>query len=399
MYKQEKSKPTFIAWLLIGALAGWFLSGMSPADTEDTKQANTLGSEDLNLEIFWDVYSELQNEYIDLEGLAEEDLTYGAVRGLVDALDDPYSVFMTPDETEQFQSSLTGELEGIGAELTTKDDRLVIVSPLKDSPASKAGVLPGDHIFLIDDEPTIDMTLWEAIMLIRGERGTEVTLTMLREGEDEPVVISIVRQKIDIPSLEWSFEEQDGKTIAVFSLYQFSDDTINELRQAINEAILNNIDGLVLDMRLNGGGFLDVSVDLISEFFDDEVKAVIVKRRNEENEILYTSGHGKLSEVPMVVLISGASASASEIVAGALQDHERATVMGTQSFGKGSVQELNDLSDGSSLKLTIAKWYTPADISINDVGVTPDQVIEMLPAEIEGENDIQMDAAIKILSE
>jgi len=341
----------------------------------------------------------IDTDYVDFSSVEEEQQVYGAVSGMVESLGDPYSVFMTPEETEQFQSSLSGELEGIGAELTVRDGQLVIVSPLKDSPAEIAGVLTGDYIYEVDGEPTAEMTLWEAIMNIRGEVGSEVILTIVREGEAEPIEIPITRAAIQVPSVEVTYDEVDGLTIGTVALYQFGDDTYNEFKDALRDLELNDADSMILDLRLNGGGFLDVSIDILGEFFADEVKGVIIKRRNEDNEIMYTQGDGMIADMPVVVLIDEGSASASEIVAGALQDFDRALLMGEQSFGKGSVQALSQLTDGSSLRLTIAKWYTPNDRTIHEVGITPDVLIEMETSEIDTENDVQHQAALDYLSE
>ena len=248
--------------------------------------------------------------------------------------------------------------------------------------------------------PTSEMTLWEAIMNIRGEPGTEVVLTMEREGEEELIDIPITRAAITIPSVEVSFIEQNDKTLAHVAVYQFAENTYYEFYQALQAITLEGADGLVLDMRLNGGGYLDVSVEILSEFFEDEVKGVIVKRRDHQlQESMYTHGDGYLPELPLVVLIDEGSASAAEIVAGALQDHERAVIMGEQSFGKGSVQELSGLMDGSSLRLTIARWYTPDDRSIDESGITPDIIIDMEVAAIDNDDDLQLHSAFDYLAD
>ena len=362
----------------------------SAEPSEDEDQAD--------LSLFWGVWDIVGNSYIDITNVDEQDQIYGAIAGMVEALDDPYSVFMTPDESEQFLSSLDGELEGIGAELTVEEGKLIIVSPLKNSPAEEAGLLPGDYIYLVNGEPTGEMTIWEAIMLIRGEPDTVVNLTIFREGLEEPLEIPITRQKIDVHSVELTYEEYEGYNLAHLAIYQFGDDTYNEFEAAVRDILLEGPEGLVLDLRMNGGGYLDVSIDMLGEFFEDERTGVIVKRLNREDEILMTSGNGQLADLPMVVLIDGGSASASEIVAGALQDYERALVMGTQSFGKGSVQELKDLNDGSSLRLTIAKWYTPLEQNIDHMGITPDIVVEVDRATADPEVDVQLDAALDTLA-
>lgn len=388
-----------IFWLVIGFAIGWFGSNLVqdkiPSDGSDSSL-----SADLDMELFWDVWGTVENDYYDLAEIDEETQVYGAISGLVEALDDPYSVFMDPEDTEEFQIGLNGELEGIGAELTIRDGKLVIVSPIKDSPAEEAGILPGDQIYLVDGEPTSEMTIWEAIMNIRGEPGTEVILTIIREGVDEAFEVPITRDQIHIDSVELTFDEtEDGDNIAHLAIYQFGEDTYTEFQEAMREILLSETDGIVLDLRLNGGGYLDVSIQILSEFFDEEVTAVIVKRRNGDNDVMYTSGSGQLADYPVVVLIDEGSASASEIVAGALQDYERAEVMGEQSFGKGSVQELTNLSGGASLRLTIAKWFTPNDRTIDEVGITPDVEIEMEFDAVDTEDDIQYESAVEYLDD
>ena len=387
-----------LAFLLIGAVIGWqanfIFLGESTTSQEVTSGETVTGDLDLNL--FWSVRDLIQESYVDLEAVDVQAQTYGAIKGLVDSLGDPYSVFMSPEETEQFNSSLNGELEGIGAELTVEEGRLVIVTPMKDSPAETMGILPGDEIYLIDGELASEYTLWEAIMKIRGPEGTQVTLTLLREGEDEPLEKTITRQEINIPSMELEYTEIEGQTIAHLSLYTFGDDTYTEFKQATQQLVLDDPDALILDLRMNGGGYLDISVEVLSEFFEESQTAVIVKYRDRENEVIKTLGDGQLTDIPMVVLIDEGSASASEIVAGALQDYERAKLIGVQSFGKGSVQELDELSDGSTLRMTVAKWYTPLDRSISEVGITPDIVVSD-DESTDPEIDIQLDAAIDYL--
>jgi len=397
----ENSNPLLrsIAVLLVGALIGWqgnaYFSSTRAASTE---LAATTPTESLDMNEFWDVWKTMQDQYVNVDKLDNQKQVYGAIAGLVNSLEDPYSVFMTPQENEEFSSSLNGDLEGIGAELFVDNGRLVVVSPLKDSPAEKAGLLSGDYIGMVDDQLTSEMSLWEAIMAIRGAKDTQVKLTVLREGTPDPIEITITRQEIKVPSIEIKTVEKDGKKFAHLSIYQFGDDTYKEFEEALRTVLLESPDGLILDLRMNGGGYLDSSIQIMSEFFKEQVTGVIVKKRNDVSEVTKTTGGGQLADIPMVVLIDEGSASASEILAGALQDYKRGTLIGVQSFGKGSVQELNDLSDGSTLRLTIAKWYTPNDHSIDHTGITPD--IEVKKADdfkIDTETDNQLNAAVDYL--
>ena len=359
-----------------------------------TAGGNDSVADDVDLDLFWTVWDQLDGYYYDEEKLEEESLVYGSIKGLVNSLEDPYTVFMTPDESEEFSASLEGTLEGIGAELTVDEHSLVIVTPLRDSPAEKAGLLPGDIIFLIEGEPASEMTLFDAIMSIRGEKGTTVVLTIIRNGLDDTFDVSIVRDKIDIESV--TVEELEGD-ITYISVNQFNEKTNEEFGRAISEMILDEPNGIIVDLRYNGGGYLDIAIELLSYLLPSETEAVIVKQRGMDGDVMLTNGNPKILDVPLVVLINEGSASASEIVAGAIQDHERGVVMGTQSFGKGSVQEVDSFSDGSSIRMTIAKWYTPDDRSIDKVGLVPDIVVEISDEDIENEFDSQKEAAREYL--
>ena len=343
---QEKTGITImIVSLLIGSLGGWVLRGST--NPQPNWQGNSESLTEVNLDQFWDVWGRIEGTYFDHNELTEDQLVFGAIDGLVDSLGDPHSDYLSPEEAEQFTSGINGAFEGIGAELTVENGQVMVVTPLKDSPASKAGLLPKDIILSVDGEPILDLPLWEVIMMIRGERGTEVVLTVFREGEEDALDIAITRQTIDLPSLELTFQEQDGQKIAKLALYRFGEDTLPEFNQAVRDIMLENANGMVLDLRQNPGGLLSASVDIIGTFFKEPMKAVVLKSRGNEDEITYTQGNGKLPNIPLAVLISPSSASASEILAGALQDHERATILGQQSFGKGSVQQPEEFTDGS----------------------------------------------------
>lgn len=389
----------FIA--VVSFVLGWqavnfgYLGGASvDIDRGSVAGDDNSAADDVDLDLFWTVWDQLDEYYYDEEKLDEESMIQGSIKGLVNSLEDPYTVFMTPEESEEFSSSLEGTLEGIGAELTVDGHSLVIVSPLRDSPAEKAGLLPGDIIFLIEGELASEMTLFDAIMSIRGEKGTTVVLTIVRNGLDNSFDVSIVRAKIDIESV--TVEELEGD-ITYISVNQFNDKTNEEFGKVISEMILDKPNGIIVDLRYNGGGYLDIAIELLSYLLPSETEAVIVKQRGMEGDVMLTNGNPKILDVPLVVLINAGSASASEIVAGAIQDHERGVVMGTQSFGKGSVQEVDSFADGSSIRMTIAKWYTPDDRSIDKVGLVPDIVVEISDEDIENEFDSQKEAAREYL--
>lgn len=368
---------------------------ISPVSALSSFITPPLTDEQADLNTFWQVWDLLYEYYVDETALDEQYMVYGATKGMVDALNDPYTEYMTPDETKEFDQNLNGMLDGIGAELTVRDSVLVVVTPLKNSPAEKAGLKPGDIIFKIDGEISAEMTLFEAVISIRGEKGTKVVLTIIRETVPEPFEIAIERDTVNIESV--SMEDQ-GDGIFYISINQFNDNTKPEFDSNVNELLLKDLEGLVIDLRNNGGGYLDISVDILSQLLEGTKEAVSIKRRHEsDTEVLSTSGNPSLPDVPLVVLINGGSASASEIVAGAIQDYDRGIIMGEQSFGKGNVQEVDKLSDGSSLRLTIARWYTPDGNNIDKVGLTPDIEVLLVEEDFDADRDPQIDAAVEYL--
>jgi carboxyl-terminal processing protease len=351
--------------------------------------------EKADLNIFWEVWDMLGQSYVDEGKLNNQNMVYGAIKGMVSSLDDPYTVYMTPDETNEFDQNLNGQLEGIGAELTVRDGALVVVYPLKNSPAEKAGLLPGDIVYKIDGQTTSDMTLFDAIMKIRGQKGTKVVLTIMRDKANEPLTVELVRDEVNVDSVSML---DKGNGIYYLTINQFNDTTKPEFDAKVKELLLLEPKGLVLDLRYNGGGYLDSAVDIASEFLKAKDKVSTIKRRSaSDNEVLYTTGNPRLPTVPLVVLINGGSASSSEIVAGAIQDHKRGILMGETSFGKGSVQEVDKLSDGSSIRMTIAKWYTPNDKNVSGTGLKPDIEVKMTDADADKDKDPQLDEAIKYL--
>lgn len=365
--------------------AGSILSKVIPEDDFKIEQ--------FDLDVVDEVYELIEDEYVDVKVLKDPEVSYGLAKGLVSALEDPYSSFMTPQENKNFQDGLGGKLEGIGAELTMKEELLTVVSPLKNSPASQAGLMPEDVILKIDGETTEGMSLEQAVMKIRGEKGTEVTLTIYRKNSDE-LDITIKRDTITIDSVTWEMKENK---IAYVSLNQFGENTTKEFNNAVNDIILQEARGLVLDLRFNGGGFLDGAVDIVSAFVAEGDVVEIKKRNGVGNEKLEVSGDVKLETIPLVVIINKGSASASEIVAGAIQDYERGWILGETSFGKGTVQEVMPLQDGSSLRLTIAKWFTPKGANISETGITPNQEVEMTVEDYMEDRDPQLDAAVQYL--
>ncbi|OGK58872.1 hypothetical protein A3G65_02515 [Candidatus Roizmanbacteria bacterium RIFCSPLOWO2_12_FULL_37_7b] len=321
----------------------------------------------IDFALFWETWNALEENYVDKTKLDPKVLYYGAIKGMVSSLGDSYTFFLTPEENQQSKDDLGGKFEGIGAELGLKNNQIVIVTPLKNSPAEKAGVRAGDIILEVDGKSTEGWTLNQAVSEIRGPKGEPVLLTLLRI--DEEIEISIKRDQINIPFVELEFE----KDVAVIELTRFGDNTNklwDQTVSAINQRIRQGtVKGVVLDMRGNPGGFLDGAVYIASEFLPQG--KIIVKQQyaNDTKEEYTVERRGKLLDIPLVVLINEGSASASEIVAGALRDHERATLVGQKTFGKGSVQQALDLSEGAGVHITISKWILPDGEWINDKGI------------------------------
>lgn len=393
----------FIVVAIFSFALGWQVNslglldgGVKKVEKEESivPVARDQGHDNVDMRLFWKIWEELEDRYVDKEVIENESMVYGSIKGMVRALDDPYTVFMTPEESKQFSESLEGTLEGIGAELTVKDKKLVIVTPLRKSPAEKAGLLAGDEIYEIDGELAENMTLVDAIMKIRGKKGTTVTLTIIRQKLAMPFDVSITRDNIDIESV--TMEKLDDG-IVYLSVNQFNDKTNDEFGKAISGMILDEPKGLIVDLRYNGGGYLEIAVQLLSYLLPKDTPAVVIKERSKSDEIRRTNGNPKLLNVPLVVIVNDSSASASEIMAGAIQDHKRGIILGTKSFGKGSVQEVQKFTDGSSMKITIAKWFTPNGRTIDKVGLTPDIAVEITEEDIKNTYDRQKEEAIKYL--
>jgi carboxyl-terminal processing protease len=350
--------------------------------------------QDVDLALMWSVWRLLMVHYIHPEDIQVEPMLYGAVSGMVEAVGDPYSAFMTPSENQEFRQGLNGKLQGIGAELTLREDSVVIVAPLRGSPAAKAGLLPGDIVLEVDGVPTAGKTLNEVVQAIRGESGTEVALTIERPGEESIRTVRITRSNIDIPSVEYELKESGSGSVGYIAINQFADHTNTEVERALTELEEADLDGIILDVRFNGGGYLDRAVDLASMFLRHG-KVVSVARKEGEPEAHYVHGRPIDTDTPLVVLMNEGSASASEILAGALQDHKRATIIGKKSFGKGTVQEIFELPGGASLRVTVAKWLTPSGRDLGKEGVEPDIEVERTPQDMEAELDPQLDRAIE----
>ncbi len=320
----------------------------------------------LDFSQFWDVWDRVKTKYVK-QPVKDEDMFYGAIQGLVMSLGDPYSLYFPPKAADEFAKDLSGELEGIGAEIGVKNNQLMVIAPLPDSPAEKAGLRPGDKILTIDKESTFGMDVNTAVNKIRGAANTQVTLTITRDGLTKSTEVTITRQKINVPSVLFSVKPNN---IAYLRVMQFNGDTNSQLDKYIKQIQARDSKGIVLDLRNNPGGYLDAAVYMASEWVTDGV-VVSEKGMDGQNNEHPTEGPHSLSEIKTIVLVNKGSASASEIVAGALQDTKKAILIGEQTFGKGSVQDFETFPDGSALKLTVAEWFTPNGKNINKEGIKP----------------------------
>lgn len=349
---------------------------------------------DFNL--FWEVWEKLKTEHIEGGEIDEQDLVYGAINGLVEAFGDPNTVFFSPEESKKFNDDIRGNFSGIGAEIGIRNDKLTVIAPLKNTPAEAAGLLPGDHILQINGELTDGITIDDAVRKIRGDLGSVVTLTIIREGWDNSQNFEITRANIQIPTIEWQMLEEDIIHLRMFS---FSGNTVLDFQQAMLNALLDGGDGLILDLRSNPGGLLDVSIRVAGFFLERGQIVVTEKFTSEDDIVLRARGNEALADFPTVILINEGSASASEILAGSLRIHNGTKIIGQKSFGKGTVQELNNLSNDSTLKITIANWLLPDGTLIEGNGLEPDITVELTGDDISAERDTQLDKAVEVLRE
>lgn len=352
-----------------------------------------------DLDEFWEVWNLLEEKFAtgsSTKEITKEERIQGAIDGLVDAYGDPYTVYLPPKDAETFNESISGNFSGVGMEVGLREGLITVIAPLPDTPAEGAGVLAGDVLVKIDETSTEDMRIDEAVNLIRGERGTEVVLQVYREGEQEFITIPIIRDNIKIPTVK----TEDLDDVFIIALYSFNAVAQEQVANALEEYVKSGAEKLIFDVRGNPGGFLESAVN-IAGYFLPTGKVVVREEFSDtkKNDVFRSRGNQIQLFRPdnLVVLVDNGSASASEILAGALKDHEVATIIGSQTFGKGSVQELIELDNNSSLKVTIARWLTPDGTSISDGGLTPDIIISRTPAQRMADEDPQKDAAVRFL--
>jgi len=377
--------PTLLVVVLIVVSfgAGFAYSKLfTPAAPELPEEFNTLGE-------VWELLSE---DYVNNEALDPEELSRGAIEGMLEALGDPYTSYL--ESYQLVLSNLEGSFEGIGAIVSMEDGELTVVSPIAGGPAERQGVRAGDKILEVDGEPTSEMNLMEAVLKVRGDKGTTVTLLILHQGETTPVSIEIVREEIKLDSVYLDMLAED---IAHIRITYFAERTPDELTSALNDARQSGAWSIILDLRGNPGGYLNVVVDMASEFLDG---GIILYEADGEGDIIKewpASSGGLATDLPLIVLVDGSSASGSEVLAGALRDHGRATLIGTKTYGKGSVNILHRLSDGSALYVTTERWLTPDRHLIEGVGLIPDIEVEITAEDIASGRDPQLEFAIEYL--
>ncbi len=404
---EAKRKPFVSAFFVLILVVAAYLVGVDRgrSETADPRGGFLLPSASLlsgssgyhpDLGIFWKAWDTLHERFVDQKNLDSTKLVYGAIKGMLAATGDPYTTFFDPEENKAFSEDIAGSFEGIGAEIGMKDKVLTIVAPLDDTPAARAGLRSGDKVFKINGESTSEMTIDEAKNKMRGKKGTEVKLTIFRDGEQEARDISIVRDTINVKSVKLSWKEND--TVALLKVNQFGEDTVKEFQVAVDQVKVRHPSGILLDLRDNPGGLLNAAVDMASLMVPKGRVVVYEEDREGKRESILTAGGDVLSGIPTVVLINEGSASAAEILSAAIRDNrDNVTLIGQKSFGKGSVQELVSISRDTSLKVTIARWLTPSGKQINKEGIQPDVEVKLSGDDFSAGRDPQMDKAIEVV--
>ena len=388
---------TLIVVLIVAAgVNGYFIGIKNPKmivikgidNIEDGKIKN------VDFGTVWQTWEILKKHHLNADKIKDQELVYGAAAGIAASLKDPYTVFLKPEDSKRFTDDIRGRFGGIGAEIGMRGEFISIIAPLEGSPAEKAGIMAGDKILAVNASTTINMTLNDAVKKIRGPRGSKVTLTILRNGEEKTRDITITRGIIKIPTIKW---EMKPNKIAHIRFFSFNEIASKVFPKALNEALRAGAKGIILDLRNNPGGFLEVAVSLTSVFVENGKTVVIEEFSSGKRNTFTANGQGALKDFPLVILINKGSASASEIMAGAIRDNNGTTIVGEKSFGKGTVQELKKLTDGSTLKITIARWLLPNGTVIEKNGIKPDVEIKITEEDAKNKKDTQLEKALEIL--
>jgi len=380
---------------LVVFYAGMYVGSSTPKEITVTGVADTTGKEggNINFNLFWEAWNIVKDKHLEGDKISNQDLLYGSIAGLVGAFDDPYSVFLPPEDSQKFQEDVGGNFGGVGMEIEVKDGKLLVVAPLAGTPAAEAGIRAGDYIAEIDGETTEGLSVDEAVKKIRGEIGTTVKLLVARSTWTKPKEIDIKRANIQVPTLEW---EMKGDT-AYIKLMSFNNNTIPLFYEAMIKSLFSGARGMVLDLRDNPGGFLEVATRMAGWFVPNGEVVVSEEFRSGEKNEFKAAGNEALVNFPVVVLINKGSASAAEILAGVLRDLREAPLVGETTFGKGTVQELQALSDGSLVKITVAHWVLPSGKIIGKEGIEPDVKVELTEDDIKAKRDPQLEKALVIL--
>lgn len=406
MKLSHKNLPTILVTVL--ALGAVFFAGIKLGESKipQVERVATLDNKELNkpenvdFSAFWKAWNVVNEKFVPVatssNNISDQDKVWGAIAGLADSLNDPHTVFFRPIQNQIFEADVRGNFEGVGMEIGIRDGVLTVIAPLKGTPAERAGIKSGDKILKIDNQSTQNLTTEEAVTRIRGKQGTEVIFSILHDGEKEPLDIKVNRGVIDIPTLESRLLPNGVYEINLFSFSSVSPDLF---RQALREFVEARTDKLIIDLRGNPGGFLEAALDMASWFLPPGKVIVTEDFGGKRGDLVHRSrGYDIFTdELKLVILVDGGSASASEILAGALQDYGKAKLVGEKTFGKGSVQELVEITPDTSLKITIARWLTPNKISISESGIVPDFVVSPTEDDIEKGVDTARNKAIDIL--
>ncbi|MEK7521866.1 MAG: S41 family peptidase [Patescibacteria group bacterium] len=403
---QIRRAAIYLSVLLLAFSFGWFARERYSSSGTLFKVAQKLNIDrvlpqkhkDVDFDLFWLVWDKLEADYYDKSKINETEMVLGAIKGMVSSIGDPYTSFLPPEEQKRTQEDLSGEFEGVGIEIGFRGSRLAVIAPLEGSPADRAGIKAGDYIIGIKDEKkevetgTVGMSLIDAVESIRGKAGTNVTLILTREGEEKPLELEVTRAKIEVPSVVLTFQSTSVGEVAVLQLKRFGGNTKPEWDRAISQVQSKKPKGIVLDLRNNPGGYLPTSVDILSDFLDSGV--AVIQQSGDTKRELSVSGRPRIPNTKMVVLVNAGSASASEIVAGALKDRNRAQIVGQKTFGKGTIQEARPVNGNSGLHITVAKWLTPNGTWVHENGLQPDLEVE---DKADTEEDEQLSKALELL--
>ena len=401
MFKKKIFLISFISVISLLLLGGSFFSGFvlgtKNPQTLVVKGVSNIESEKpgvADFNTFWQTWQIIDESYLRSKEVGPQDKVYGAISGLVKSLGDPYSAFFSPNNSRKFQEDIRGSFGGIGVEIGIKKDKLVVIAPLKNTPAYDAGLLPGDHILKINSTSTEDLTIEQAVSFIRGPENTQITLSILRDTWESSRDFKITRTRISLPTLD--FEMKDDK-IAYIQIHSFNENVEGLFTNAVNKALSKDVKGIVVDLRNNPGGFLGVAINMAGWFLPRGSLVVSEAYPNSLKDDFKANGNSLLAKLPLVILENGGTASASEILAGALRFDRKIKIVGEKSFGKGTIQEIKQLKDGSSLKITVAHWLLPGGEVLEGSGLIPDYEVKLSEKDIKNKRDPQLDKALEVL--